>query len=59
MHGIGFPQIVPLLIALLFYSTPIIAIIASWKFYQILSRMNDNLSAIRSAIDRNSAGQMR
>jgi hypothetical protein len=37
-----------LLIGLIYYA---FVIFCAWKFYQMLSRINDNLTGIRQAID--------
>jgi hypothetical protein len=42
-------QIIPLLLFLCVYAFIFFAV---WKFYQVLSRMNDNLAGIRRAIER-------
>jgi uncharacterized membrane protein len=49
MPALGVPEFMVLLFMFLVYGVSFFVI---WKFYRILSRMNDNLSGIREAIDR-------
>ena len=54
MSSIGLPEflfIIPFaVIGLLFYSVLFFCI---WKFYQMLSKINDNLAGIRRAAEQN------
>jgi hypothetical protein len=51
--GIGFPELIVLLfggvIGVGFYAFLLLAL---WKFYQMLSRMNENIAGIRQLLDR-------
>lgn len=49
MGAVAFPEMFFILFMLFVYGAGIFVV---WKFYQILSRMNDNLSGIRQAIER-------
>jgi hypothetical protein len=45
---VTFYPLLPMLISLLGYAVVIFCV---WKFYEVLSRINDNLAGIRRAID--------
>jgi hypothetical protein len=54
MRGFGIPELVFLfvpmaLVGLLFYGAIFFCI---WKFYQLLSKIDDNLAGIRQAVER-------
>jgi hypothetical protein len=53
MNNIGLPEIVVMLMSVAIYGLILLCV---WKFYQLLSKINDNLSGIRQAIERNGAG---
>ena len=53
MKTVGPPEIMAILaglVALGFYG---VIFFVLWKFYQMFSKMNDNLAGIRQALDRN------
>jgi hypothetical protein len=49
MRALGFPELFFMFFMFFVYG---VAIFVVWKFYQILARMNDNLSGIRRAVER-------
>jgi hypothetical protein len=52
---VGFPMIV---LVLFFYGLMFFVIFfVIWKFYQILSKINDNIAGIRQALERNDPGR--
>jgi len=51
MRSIGFPEI--LVIGFVPIAVYGVLIYCVWKFYRLLSRINDNIAGIREAIARN------
>jgi hypothetical protein len=54
MRGLGLPEVfmlVPMALLGLLYNGVIVY--AIWKFYHLLSKMNDNIDGIRQALERN------
>jgi hypothetical protein len=49
MRSIALPEV---FVILLLWGIPIFCV---WKFYQILSKINDNVAEIRRAVERNGA----
>ncbi len=49
MRTPGFPEILSILVLFGVYGLLFFVV---WKFYQVLSRMNDNLTGIRRALER-------
>jgi hypothetical protein len=49
MRGLGFPELFAVFLMLFVYGLVLFVV---WKFYNVLSRMNDNLTGIRQALER-------
>ena len=53
MSSLGFPEIFVLILPIAVYGVMIYCV---WKFYGLLSKINDNVAGIREAIERNGRG---
>ncbi len=57
LRTIGLPELFALVpIALLYIGFYVLIFFSIWKFYKLFSRVNDNLAAIREAIERSGRG---
>ena len=53
MSAFGFPEIFVLILPVAVYGVMIYCV---WRFYRLISNINDNVAGIREAIERNGRG---